>query len=87
MAAIFTTKIGQIEAATYSQINYSTMEIDNHADTTALGSNFLHVHYFDRLLDISGWDVRYGSVEFTTISGYIAYDRPISGKFYLSVYH
>ena len=55
------------------------MEINNHADTILLGSNFLPIHYVGRLVDVSGWDVSSGSVECPKISGAIAYDHPISG--------
>ena len=80
MTAIRTTKIGQVEAATSSQSNDSTMEIDNHVDTKVLCSNFLPVHDFDISVDKFGWDARARSVECPTISGSIAYDHPISEK-------
>ena len=38
-------------------------------------------------MDVSGWDMSAGSVEFPTIFGAIAYDNPISGKSYMLVYH
>ena len=58
-----TIKVGRVEAATSSQINEYIMEIDNHMDITVLGSNFLPIHYFERPLDVSGWDVIAGSFE------------------------
>ena len=78
MAEILTIKVGRVEAATSSKINESTMEIDNHADTTVLGSHFLPVHYFERLVDVSGWDVSAGCVECPTIYGAISYNHPTS---------
>ena len=87
LSAIFTNKVGRVEADTSSQSNESTMEIYNHADKTVSGSNGLPVHYFRRLVDVSGWDVSDGSVEWPTISGAIAYDHPISGKIYMLLYH
>ena len=63
------------------------MEIDDHADTTELVSNFLPIHYFERLVDVYGWYVRDGSVECPTISREIAYDYPISGQVYMLVYN
>ena len=87
MAEILTIKVGRVEAATSSKINESTMEIDNHADTTVLGSNLLPVHDFDRFLYVSGWDASAGSVQCPSISGAIAYDHPISGQVYMVVYY
>ena len=52
-----------------------------------LGSNFLPIHDFERLVDVSGWDGSAGSVECPTISGSTVYDHPISGKVYMLVYH
>ena len=63
MAAIRTIKVEKFQAATYLQSNDSTMEIDDHADTTVLGSNFLPIHDFGRLVGVSGWDASAGSVE------------------------
>ena len=55
------------------------MAINNHAEATVLVSNFLPVHDFGILVDVSGWDASAGSVECSTISGVIAYYRLISG--------
>ena len=63
------------------------MEINNHADTAVLGSNFLPVHDFEISVDLSTWDVRDISFECPTISRFIAYDHQISEKFYILVYH
>ena len=87
MAAICTIKVGIVESATYSQSNYSTIQINNNADTTVLGSNCLPIHYFERLVYVSGWDASAGSVEWPIISGSIAYYHPISGQVYMLVYH
>ena len=87
MAKICTIKVGRIQSATSLQSNEYSMEINNHADTRLLGSNFLPIHYFGRLVDVSGWDVSAGSVEGPTISGAIAYDHLISGQVYMLVYH
>ena len=56
LAAIYNIKVGIVEAATYSQSNDSTTEIDNYADITVLGSNCLRIHDFEILVDVSGWD-------------------------------
>ena len=56
-------KVGQVEAATSSQSNESTMEIDNNVYTTVLGLNFLPVHYFEIPVDVFGCYANSGSVE------------------------
>ena len=63
------------------------MDINNHADTTMLGSNCLSLHNFEILVDVSVLETSSGSVEWCTISGAISYDHPISGKVYMLVYH
>ena len=80
-------KVGRVEAAIYLQSNDFTMEIDNHVDTTVLGSNCLQMNYFERLVDISRWDTSSGSVDCPTKSGAIEHDHPISGQVYMLVYH
>ena len=87
MAGISTIKVGRVEAATSSQSNDSTMEINNHANTTVLGSDFLPIHDFERWVDVSRWYLSAGSVEFPTISGDIEYDYPISEQVYMLVYY
>ena len=87
MAAIHTIKLESVEEATSSQNNKSTMEINNHLDTTVLILNFLPLHDFDISLDVSGWDASAGSFQCLNISGIIAYDHPNSGKVYMMVYY
>ena len=84
---ILIIKLGKAEAATPSQINESTMEIDNHADMTVLGPNCIPVHYFERYVDVSEWYRSDEMFECPTISGAIAYGRRISGQVYMLVYH
>ena len=69
------------------RINESTMEMDNHEDTTVLGRNCLPIHDYSRPVDVSGWDSSQGSVECPTISGAVAYDHPITGQVFILVYH
>ena len=69
LSTICTIKIGRVESETSLQINKSTMEINNHADTTVLGSNGLPIHDLERLVDVFGWYVSVVSVECPTISG------------------
>ena len=63
------------------------MYINNHADNTVLGSNFIPVHYFEISVDLFGWDASSRIVECHTISGDISYDHPISGQVYMFMYH
>ena len=87
LAEICTIKVGRFEPAISSHSNVSTMDIDNHADTTVLGSKFLQTHDFEILLDVSGWNASAGSVKCPTISGDISYAHPISGQVYILMYH
>ena len=87
MEEICTIKVVRVEAATSSQSNESTMEIDNNADTAVVGLICLPVHYFERSVELSGWDASAGSVECPAIFGAIAYDHLISRKVYMLVYH
>ena len=82
---MYTIKIGIVEAAISYQSNESTMDINNHADKTVLRSNCIAVHYFERSVDVSGWEASVGIVECPTISGAIPYDHPISGNVYMLV--
>ena len=59
------------------------MGIDNHADTTVLGSNFLIINYFGRSVDVSGSSIV--TVECPTISVEISHDHPTSGQVYMLV--
>ena len=89
MAAIRTIKIGRLDAAKSSQLldNGTTMEVDNHADTTVLGKDALIVHDWDRPVNVSGYDPKTGSTECPTITGAVAYDDPFTGQTYIFVYH
>ena len=68
-----------VEVATSSQINDSTTHVNNHANTTVLGSNFLPIHDFERLIDVYGWDTIDWSFECPTIYGSIEYDHALIG--------
>ena len=69
MTEICTIKVGIVEAATFSQINELTMDIDNHTETMVYASNCLPVHDFEILVYVSVWEERDGSVECPNISG------------------
>ena len=68
MTVIHTIKVGRFEAPTSSKSNESTMEIDNHAYTTVLGSNCLPIHDFEKSVDVSEWEVSAEIVDCTTFS-------------------
>ena len=87
MAEICTIKLERVEAATSSQSNESTMDINNHPDTAVLGSDCLPVHDLEILVDVPVCDASSGSVKCPTISGAIAYYHPISGQVYVLVYY
>ena len=87
VAEIRTIKVGRVEASTSSQSNESTTDINNHPDTTVLGSNFLTVHDSEILVDVYGYNASDGSVKCPNISRDIKYDHPMSGKFYMLVRH
>ena len=63
MAEILTIKVGIFQSAISLQSNDSAMEIDNHADTTVLGSNCLPIHDYGISVDVYGWDASAGSFE------------------------
>ena len=84
LAAICTIILGRVEAA---QSNESIIDINNHADTTVLGSNCLPIHNFEILVDVSGRNTSVVGVEFPTIYGATEYDHQISGQVYMLVYH
>ena len=52
-----------------------------------VGSNCLPIHNFEILVDVSGYDASAGSDKCPTISRDVSYDHPISGQFYMLVYH
>ena len=80
MVVICNIEVGRFEAPTSSKINESTIEIDDHIDTTVLGSDCLPVHDFERSVDVSEWEASAEIVECPTFSRTIEYDYPISGK-------
>ena len=62
MAAIPTIKVGRVQSATSLQSNESAMGIDNHTDTTVIGSNCVPIHDFGISVDVSGWEASSESV-------------------------
>ena len=61
------------------------MEIDNHVDTTVLGSNCLPFHDFEWSVDVSEWEASTEIFECLNFSRTIVYDHPISGQVYILV--
>jgi hypothetical protein len=63
-------------------------ELDNHADTTVLGSNTaLIIHDFERPVRVHGYDATVAQQDACkTVSGVVAYDHP-DGTVYYLVFH
>jgi hypothetical protein len=63
-------------------------ELDNHADTTVLGSNTaLIIHDFERPVRVHGYDATVAQRDACkTVSGVVAYDHP-DGTVYYLVFH
>ena len=87
VAEICTIKVGSVEAVTSSQSNDSTTDIDNHVNTTVLGSNCQPIHDFGISVGVSEWESSDGSVTCPIVSGAIAYDHPISKQVYMLLHH
>ena len=49
------------------------LELDIHADTTVLGKCCLVVHYFDRPVNVTGYDPEDGSKVCRTVTGVLSY--------------
>ena len=64
-------------------IGKTRLELDSHADTTVLGKGYLVVHYFDKPVNVNGYDPKDGSKVWRTVTGFLVYDHPQTGKPYL----
>ena len=59
----------------------SRTELDTHADTCVVGSNYLVIHEYDRYVTVTGYDSKQGSVKDLKVVGeVIAYDCPQTGE-------
>ncbi len=65
-----------------NSIGETTLKLDSHADTRVLGRDALiHLDY-DRPVIVEGYDLSLGTKTYTTISGALAYDDPVTGEVY-----
>ena len=89
MAVFQTIKIGRLDAAKSSQLldNGTTIENDNHVDTTFLDRDALTVHDWNCPIKVTGYNPKTGSTECPTITGAVAYNHPFTGQTYILVYH
>ncbi len=58
------------------------LELDSHADTCVLGCDVLILHDYMRPVRVQGYDPSLGTVQYSTVSGALAYDHPNSGEMY-----
>ncbi len=68
------TKIGSI--------GETALELDSHADTCVLGCDALILLDYDRPVIVEDYDPSLGTKTYTTVSGALAYDDPMTGKVY-----
>ncbi len=60
----------------------TTLELDSHADTCILGCDALVLHDYLQPVSIQGYDPALGTTQYSTVSGALAYNHPISGETY-----
>ncbi len=65
-----------------NSIGETTLELDSHADTCALGCDALILLDYDRPVIVEGYDPSLGTKTYATISGALAHDDPVTGKVY-----
>jgi hypothetical protein len=65
-----------------NSIGYTTLELDSHADTCVLGRDALILLDYDRPVIVEDYDPSFGTKTYTTVSGALAYDDPVTGKVY-----
>ncbi len=63
------------------------LELDSHADTTALGKHALIITDYNRPVMVQGYDPALGSTECKTVSGVVGYTQPGTGRSYHLVIH
>jgi hypothetical protein len=67
---------------------YARMEIDNHADTHALGSNCTVLHWTGRSCNVSAFSEHYLPMkDVEIVTGATAYDDPITGESTILIFH
>jgi hypothetical protein len=63
-------------------IGETTLELDSHADTCVLGCDALILLDYDRPVIVKGYDPSLGIKTYSTVSGALAYDDPVTGEVY-----
>jgi hypothetical protein len=63
-----------------NSIGETTLELDSHADTCVLGCDALILLDYNRPVIVEGYDPSLGTKTYTTVSGVLAYDDPVTGK-------
>ena len=63
------------------------LELDSHADTTALGRDTLIIMDYNRPIMVQGFDPALGAIECKTVSGVVGYTQPGTGRRYHLVIH
>ena len=63
-------------------------ELDSHADTCGVGKNHLVTHYYDKTVNVLGYDPKLGSMKnMAIVSAALAYDDPTSGEMVILCVH
>ena len=71
-----------------NRTSYSTYELDQHADTCCLGSNFILMHDKGRRCEVMPYNTVYDSVSnIKVVSGVTAYTDPVSNYTYILWIH
>ena len=65
----------------------SQSELDNHADTCAVGDNDLITHDFDLSVSVSSYDKSVYRTEACTATALLAHDDPLAGAVALLIFH
>ncbi len=67
------------------ETDQTTLELDSHANTSALGKDALLFLDYDHPIIMEAYDPRLGSAKYHTVSGAVAYDDPQTGRTLLLV--
>ena len=82
------TTVAAVTISSYATDSTTTArnELDSHADTCALGSNFVPLHYTGRVCDVSPYSSTYDPErDVPIVTGATAYTDQASGQVYIIV--
>jgi hypothetical protein len=65
----------------------SSLELDSHADTTALGAGAVIIQSYNQPIEVVGYDPQQGLQTSKTVSGILTFDHPRDGQVYHLVFH